>query len=94
MNREFLKNLGVADDQIDKIMAEHGKDIQEEKAEQARIQNDLAEANKTIETYKTQVTELEKKAGDNADVKKQLDDLKAQIEKERRKPKQRQPTNG
>ena len=84
MNREFLKNAGVPEDQIDKIMAEHGKDIQAEKDKAAKTASDLAEANKTIETYKTQVTELEKKAGDNTDVKKQLDDLKAQIEKEKK----------
>lgn len=84
MKREFLKNLGIADDLIDKIMGENGKDIQAEKDKAAKTASDLAEANKTIETYKTQVTELEKKAGDNADVKKQLDDLKAQIEKEKK----------
>ena len=84
MKREFLRGLGIDKETEDKIMAEYGKDIQEEKAEQARIQNDLAEANKTIEMYKTQMTELEKKAGDNADVKKQLDDLKSQIAEEKR----------
>ena len=28
MNREFLKNAGVPEEAIDKIMSEHGKDIQ------------------------------------------------------------------
>ena len=84
MNREFLKNAGVPEDQIDTIMAEHGKDIQAEKDKAAKTASDLAEANKTIETYKTQITELEKKAGENTDVKKQLEDLKAQIEKEKK----------
>lgn len=84
MNREFLKNAGVPEDQIDKIMAEHGKDIQAEKDKATKAANDLTEANKTIETYKTQVAELENKAGDNADIKKQLDDLKAQIAKEKK----------
>ena len=37
-----------------------------------------------LETYKTKVAELEQAAGDNADVKKQLDDLKAQIAEEKR----------
>ncbi|MBQ6480536.1 MAG: phage scaffolding protein [Anaerolineaceae bacterium] len=84
MNREFLKNAGVPEDQLDKIMAEYGKDIQAEKDKAAKAAADLTEANKTIETYKSQVTELEKKAGDNADVKKQLDDLKAQIEQSKK----------
>lgn len=84
MNREFLKNAGVADEAIDKIMAEYGKDIQAEKDKSSKAAADLAEANKTIETYKSQVAELEKTAGDNTDVKKQLDDLKAQIAEEKR----------
>ena len=36
MNREFLKNAGVPDEAIDKIMAEHGKDIQAEKEKQEK----------------------------------------------------------
>ena len=31
MNREFLKNAGVPEDQIGKVMAEYGKDLQAEK---------------------------------------------------------------
>ena len=77
MNREFLKNLGVADDLIDQVMAEHGKDVQAEK-DKAKA------ASSELETYKTKVAELEQAAGDNADVKKQLDDLKAQITEEKR----------
>ena len=75
MNREFLKNLGIADDLIDKIMGEHGKDIQAEKDKTKQVQSDLAERDKTVETYKTQVAELEKNAGSNADLAKQPKDL-------------------
>ena len=84
MNREFLKNAGVPDETIDKIMAEYGKDIQAEKDKAAKATNDLTEANKTIETYKSQVTELQKKAGDNADVAKQLKELQDKIAEEKR----------
>ena len=84
MNREFLKNAGVADDVIDKIMAEYGKDIQAEKDKAAKTAADLADRDKTLATYKAQVAELEKAAGDNAAVKKQLDDLKAQIAEEKK----------
>ena len=84
MNREFLKQAGVADDAIDKIMAEYGRDIQAEKDKGAKAASDLAEAAKTIETYKTQVAELEKTVGDNTEVRKQLEDLQAQIAEEKR----------
>lgn len=84
MNREFLKNLGIADDLIDKIMAEHGRTVQAEKDKAAKVQTDLSEANKTIETYKTQIAELEKKSGDNEDVKKQLKELQDKIAEDKR----------
>ena len=84
MNREFLKNLGIADDLIDKIMGEHGKDVQAEKDKTTKAASDNSDLKKQIDTYKTQVEELQKKTGDNTDIKKQLDDLKAQIEKEKK----------
>ena len=84
MNREFLKSAGVPDEAIDRIMAEYGKDIQAEKDKGSKAVSDLAEAAKTIETYKTQIAELEKTAGDNSDVKKQLEELQAQIAEEKR----------
>ena len=59
MKREFLKELGLTDEQIDKIMAENGGDIQREqeklneKVKELEIVSDqLAEANKTIKSYK------------------------------------------
>ena len=84
MNRDFLKNAGVPDEAIDKVMAEYGKDIQAEKDRSVKAVSDLAEATKTIETYKSQVEELQKTAGDNSDVKKQLEELQAQIAEEKR----------
>ncbi len=33
MKREFLKNLGLEDEVIDKIMAENGKDIEKAKGD-------------------------------------------------------------
>ena len=77
MNREFLKNLGLTDDQIDKIMGEHGKTVQAEK-DKAKA------ASSELETYKARITELEQAAEGSAEVKKQLDDLKAQIAEEKR----------
>lgn len=84
MKREFLRSLGIDKETEDKIMAEAGKDIQAEKDEQVRIQREMDEANKTIETYKSQITELQKKAGDNEDVAKQLKDLQDRIAEEKR----------
>lgn len=84
MNREFLKNLGIADDLIDKIMGEHGKDVQAEKDKTTKATSDNADLKKQLDTYKAQVSELERKAGDNADVSKQLKELQDKIAEEKR----------
>ena len=59
MKREFLKELGLTDEQIDKIMAENGGDIQREQEklnekvkELEIVSGQLTEANKTIKSYK------------------------------------------
>ena len=83
MNREFLKNAGVPEDAIDKVMAEYGRDLQAEKDKAKQSSDDAASARKELETYKAKVSDLEKAAGDNADVKKELDALKEQIRTEK-----------
>lgn len=84
MNREFLKNAGVPDEAIDKVMAEYGKDIQAEKDKAKQSADDAASFKKELETYKTKVADLEKASEGNETVKKELDDLKAQIAEEKR----------
>lgn len=65
MKTEFLKGLGLSDEQIKSVMAENGKDIEVEKektktatTELDGIKTQLTEANKTI-------TDLKKNNGDN-----------------------------
>jgi ATPase subunit of ABC transporter with duplicated ATPase domains len=61
MKREFLKDLGIADDVVDKIMAENGKDINDVKAKFADYDNlkkQIAERDKQLEELKK--TEPEK----------------------------------
>ena len=80
MNRDFLKNAGLTDDQIELIMAEHGKDIQAEKERAKTVSGDADAVRKELETYKAKVADLEKAAGDSEAVKAELADLKAQVE--------------
>ena len=65
MNRNFLENLGLEKDVIDKIMAEHGKNINEK--------------NEELTTLKNQVDELASKVEDSDDVKKKHDELATQV---------------
>ena len=74
MTREFLKNLGLEDSVIDKILAENTQDVNQEKAQTTTAQTALAEAQGTASE------ELEKLKnaggdGDAAGIKKQLSEL-------------------
>ena len=51
MERKFLKDLGVTDDAIDKIMAENGKDINAEKAKTEGLQGQLSTAQTTLKSF-------------------------------------------
>lgn len=84
MNREFLKNAGVPDEAIDKIMAEYGKDIQAEKDRAKQTTDDAEAIRRELDTYKAKVADLEKASEGSDAVKKELDDLKAQIAEEKR----------
>lgn len=65
MNRNFLETLGLEKDTIDKIMAEHGKSINEK--------------NEELTTLKNQVDELTTKVGDSDEAKKKHDELVTQV---------------
>lgn len=83
MKREFLKELGLTDEQIDKIMAENGKDIENAKGDLAEketeletktkevesLQGQLDTANKEIESYKEMDIESIKAAADDYKIK-------------------------
>lgn len=37
MNRNFLKELGLSDEQVDKVMAEHGKNVSDAQANESKL---------------------------------------------------------
>lgn len=65
MNRNFLEALGLEKDMINKIMAEHGKTINEK--------------NEELTALKNQVDELTEKVGDSDDAKKKHDELASKV---------------
>lgn len=79
MKREFLKELGFEDETINKIMAEHGKDIESYKTRLADTEQKLTGSQGQIAQYETKIAELEKLSAGNAELKRQLDALNAQI---------------
>lgn len=79
MKREFLKNLGLEEEAIEKIMTEYGKSISNEKAKIDDLTSKL-EANSTkISEYEAKVANLEKVSNDSAKVQEELDNLKKSI---------------
>lgn len=72
MKREFLKELGLADEAIDKIMAENGKDIEAHKTTATTKETELATANQTIKDLQDIVKKF-----DGVDVEKLKGDLTA-----------------
>ena len=80
MKTEFLKELGLSDEQIKSIMAENGKDIAAEKkktetvtSELEGIKSQLTEANNTI-------TDLKKNNGDNEALQTKVKEYEKAIE--------------
>lgn len=83
MKREFLKELGLEDETINKIMAEHGKDIESYKTRLADTEQKLTGSQGQVIQYETKIAELEKLSAGNAELKRQLDTLNAQIAADR-----------
>ena len=61
MKTEFLKGLGLTDEQISQIQAESGKDVQKEKDKAAAIQTRLDEANTQIQTLNESIKGSERR---------------------------------
>lgn len=75
MKTEFLKDLGLTQEQIDKIMAENGKDVNAAKADGDKLKTEL-------ETTKQELTKTQdqlKTANTTIDGFKDYDDIKAQV---------------
>ncbi len=77
MERKFLKDLGLADDAIEKVMAENGKDINELKSAGETAKTTLADLQKQIKDRDKQLETLKASSGDNEALKKQITDLQA-----------------
>lgn len=75
MTREFLKNLGLEDAAIDKILDENLRDIGKEKSQTATAQSELSAAQEKLKTAQTDLEALRKSSGDVSSVQKQLEEL-------------------
>lgn len=79
MKTEFLKELGLEQDAIDKIMAENGKDVEAEKAKTKKAEGERDNYKDQLDTAKASLGKF-----DGVDVealKKQISDLQNDLKK-------------
>src|SRR5699024_3730440 len=69
MKREFLKELGLEDSVIDKIMAENGKDKENAKGDVSKLEAEIKTKEKELETLQGQL----KKANEQIEEFKDMD---------------------
>lgn len=86
MKREFLKELGLEDETIEKVMAEHGKSV----AESSKAKEELETLKSENEALKEQITtrdkdleELKNSAGANQGLTEKYAELEAKYQKEK-----------
>lgn len=75
MNREFLKTLGITDEQTDKIMAEHGKTLNSVKKKLEEKEQETTLLSEKVSTFEKQNKDTEKLLKDNEELKKQYETL-------------------
>lgn len=81
MDRETLKKFGLNDDQINQVMAEHGKDLEKSKANESELEQlnqQNAELTSQISDRDKQLKDLSGKAGDNEELQSQIKALQDQ----------------
>lgn len=79
MKREFLKELGLEAEVIDKIMAENGKDIEAHKANGDKLTADLSAKTKEHDEALALIEELKKNNAGNEQLQKSVADYETKV---------------
>lgn len=85
MKREFLKNLGLEDAVIDKILDENMADIGREKQKREQAEADLKTVKDQLADRDKDLEELKKTSGDAAAIQQKLDDLQKKYDDDTKK---------
>lgn len=75
MKRSFLEDLGLEKDAIDSIMKVNGEDIENAKASVKDKDTEINSLNEQIKGLNKQLEELKQSAGNNEDLKKQIEQM-------------------
>lgn len=82
MKKDELLEIGLTEEQANKVFALNGQDIEREKAKTAAAKADLEKAQTALADREKDLEALKKTAGDAEATKKQLEELQAKYTKE------------
>ena len=75
MKREFLKTMGLTEEQIDKVMAENGNDINDLRTQVGTLTTERDGIKDQLKQRDADITELKKSTASTDELKKQVSDL-------------------
>lgn len=82
MKKEELQEIGLTEEQITKVFAMNGADVEREKAKTAQVKADLADAQAQLADRLKDLDNLKKSSGDADGLKNQLEALQAKYDTE------------
>ncbi|TKJ05818.1 scaffolding protein [Bacillus cereus] len=82
MNEEFLKKLGLSDEVIEKIMAEHSKSVAETEQKLTTAESEATTLKEQLQKRDDDIATLKQNAGSNEELKGQLDSLQEKYDKD------------
>lgn len=80
MQREFLQNLGLSDEQVQAVLTQYGKSTNEIKGKLAQAEEQATALQRQIGDRDKQLKKLEKTAGDNQELAQEIDKLRKENE--------------
>lgn len=78
MKREFLTNLGLDDEMVEKIIVEHGKTVNKAKGDLESYKSQVEDLQSQLTDRDQQLKDLKGKAEGNDELQAEIDKLKAQ----------------
>ena len=81
MKRDFLTALGLSDDAVDKIMAEHGKSVNSLKSKQTELEEQIETYKQHVSDRDKQLETLKKATGDSEKLQAQISKLQEENKK-------------
>lgn len=82
MKKDFLAQLGLNEEQAQAVLVQYGKDVTSIKASNEQLQTQVDELTTQVGDRDKQLKKLEKAAGDNAELQKEIADLREKNEKQ------------